>query len=639
MCGILGGQILENTTPKQIVKTLRKLLFTSARRGKDAWGLTFLVKNDYKYSLKTFKSSQSIFKTFDKSEFHDFLYKNHNNQNKIIYVLGHTRMATNGSVLDKNNQPLISIDDNQSLVFNGIIINANKILYKKKTYTFNDGESLWYKNKKENKLKGCFSYIKIQKDNKSISLKYETNNGSLYYSNKKFLALKNILLSEESFFIKNNIFNSKKINLNKIYQSQLVKLDSKNKFIKNNVVYMNDKINSHSNGLVFEVLDKSLSKSLVKKIDNRISYLNQKVLRCKNCILPNTYPFIKFDEKGVCNFCKNEKKAKLKDKKIFERTLNKTVNKYGQEKILSSLSGGRDSSYTLHLLVKEYGIKPLTYTYDWGLNTDIARKNVSIMTGELGVENILISADIRRKRLNVRKNILAWLKKPHVGIVPLFMAGDKQFISNASILKKEKNTKLEVFASNLLEITQFKEEFSGYTMWNPKEVNKHYGNQLKIINQAKLLFFYGKEFLLNPRYLNSSVFDSFRGFMNYYNNDVKPLKIFEYLDWDEKIINNTLKKYDWQFAKDTPTSWRIGDGTAPFYNLIYLLYVGFTENDVIRSNMIRQKKISRKIALQMATEENKIRYPSLIWYLKLFNLDPDKLIREIVKKSWNYGII
>ena len=29
--------------------------------------------------------------------------------------------------------------------------------------------------------------------------------------------------------------------------------------------------------------------------------------RCTKCILPETMPFIEFDEKGVCNYCNNYK--------------------------------------------------------------------------------------------------------------------------------------------------------------------------------------------------------------------------------------------------------------------------------------------------------------------------------------------
>jgi len=60
-------------------------------------------------------------------------------------------------------------------------------------------------------------------------------------------------------------------------------------------------------------------------------------------------------------------------------------------------SGGRDSSYALHYIVKELGLKPIAFSYDWGMLTDLGRRNQARMCGKLGVEHILISADIRKK--------------------------------------------------------------------------------------------------------------------------------------------------------------------------------------------------------------------------------------------------
>ncbi len=70
---------------------------------------------------------------------------------------------------------------------------------------------------------------------------------------------------------------------------------------------------------------------------------------------------------------------------------------------------------------------PITFTYDWGMVNDLARRNQARVVGKLGIEHIVISADIRTKRANIRKNLKAWLKRPDLGMVPILMAGDKQF--------------------------------------------------------------------------------------------------------------------------------------------------------------------------------------------------------------------
>ena len=48
-------------------------------------------------------------------------------------------------------------------------------------------------------------------------------------------------------------------------------------------------------------------------------------------------------------------------------------------------------------------MNPITYTYDWGMVTDLGRWNISRMSSQLGVENIIFAADVTLKRRNIRK--------------------------------------------------------------------------------------------------------------------------------------------------------------------------------------------------------------------------------------------
>lgn len=57
----------------------------------------------------------------------------------------------------------------------------------------------------------------------------------------------------------------------------------------------------------------------------------------------------------------------------------------------------------------------------------------------------------------------------------------------------------------------------------------------------------------------------------------------------EKIEKVILEEYDWERAEGRDETWRIGDGTAPFYNYIYYKLAGFTEFDTFKSNQIRKE--------------------------------------------------
>ena len=116
--------------------------------------------------------------------------------------------------------------------------------------------------------------------------------------------------------------------------------------------------------------------------------------------------------------------------------------------------------------------------------------------------------DIKMKRENIRKNVSAWLKKPHLGMIPLFMAGDKYFFYYTNQLKKHTGIKLNIWGVNNLENTDFKVGFCGIGL----DFDKKRIYSLKKKNQFKLIGFYAKNYLTNPAFINSSLIDTIGSF-------------------------------------------------------------------------------------------------------------------------------
>ncbi len=82
-------------------------------------------------------------------------------------------------------------------------------------------------------------------------------------------------------------------------------------------------------------------------------------------------------------------------------------------------------------------------------------------------------------------------------------------------------------------------------------------------------------------------------------------------------------------AVDTNTTWRIGDGTAAFYNYIYYTVAGFSEHDTFRSNQIREGMLAREDGLRLVNAENHPRYPTIRWYTDAVHVDYEHAIRVI----------
>ncbi len=354
--------------------------------------------------------------------------------------------------------------------------------------------------------------------------------------------------------------------------------------------------------------------------------------RCTRCILPETFPFIAFDDQGVCNYCHGYKpryagRDAKADKAKFIADMQRYRTKDGTPDTLVAFSGGRDSSYGLHLIKEEFGLTPVTFTYDWGMVTDLARRNIARICGQLGVQNILVSADIKAKRENIRKNVSAWLKAPDLGLVPLFMAGDKHFFRVVNQLKKQMGITLDLWSANPLENTDFKTGFCGVA----PDFDKSRVDFLSVGRRARMAGYYGLNFLKNPAYLNSSLLDTAGAFFAYYFEPRRDFYfMFDHFEWNEQEVEKTLLgEYDWELAPDTDSSWRIGDGTAPFYNYIYVTARGFSEFDTFRSNQIREGMLTREDAMAAVVSNNRPRAESLRWYLDTVGLDFNNTIQAI----------
>ncbi len=659
MCGIFGfvskeNSELETGQKKKIVNTLFKL---SESRGKEASG--FAMKNSNEISIyKTPYPATTLIKS-DK-------YKN--KLNKICsvgnetFVIGHSRLVTNGyEELNINNQPVIK---NETIgIHNGIVVNVDELWKqqepeKKKSEL--DSELIFfllrkYKTNSKSVTHSIFETYKQIYGMTTIAFVFSeynnlflsTNNGSLYYLFSK--QKKSFIFASERYILTALI---KKQNLNKYFDTEQIKnLKSKTSCSLNlktlsfelyetgelNKIkdFSNLDINPKKNKIIDLYGENNSYKKNTKKIPivfndyfEKCSNKINEIKRCTSCLLPETFPFIEFNNTGECNFCKNHKNFKVFGADKLTKLTNEFIKHNEKHNVLIPLSGGRDSCYSLHYAKKELGLNPIAFSYDWGMLTDLARRNQARLCGKLGVEHILISADIRKKRKNIRKNVLAWLKRPELGTIPLFMAGDKQYFYYAHKLKKDYKIDLTIMGENPFEKTMFKTGFTGAKQDVGGSMAYHINNK----NKIRMSMFYAKEFVKNPQYINSSVLDTLGAFFSYYFIPHDYLNLFDYLYWDEEEIETVLfDKYDWEISPDTSTTWRIGDGTTAFYNYIYYIIAGFTENDTFRSNQIREGVIDRNLALQRVNDENKIQWNSIKQYCKTINIDFETTIRTINK--------
>jgi hypothetical protein len=115
--------------------------------------------------------------------------------------------------------------------------------------------------------------------------------------------------------------------------------------------------------------------------------------RCNRCVLSAAFPGIKYDEKGVCNFCRDEilsttgKEAVDKTRSEVTTLIDRAVGKNTYDAIVC-YSGGKDSTYTLKLAIEKYGLSVLAFTFDNGYLSGTALENIKKVTDALNIDHL-----------------------------------------------------------------------------------------------------------------------------------------------------------------------------------------------------------------------------------------------------------
>ena len=144
---------------------------------------------------------------------------------------------------------------------------------------------------------------------------------------------------------------------------------------------------------------------------------------CKICGLPETYPGIRFDESGTCNYCGFYEKHReiLEDEearqRIFEQKIGEAKEKAAKAgaeyDCIVGFSGGKDSTYIIYQMKKTYGMRVLAVTFQNGFHTEYGRNNIDIALNKLNVDHLTVRMredelrSVYSKSLSLMKNFCA----------------------------------------------------------------------------------------------------------------------------------------------------------------------------------------------------------------------------------------
>ena len=324
--------------------------------------------------------------------------------------------------------------------------------------------------------------------------------------------------------------------------------------------------------------------------------------RCRKCILPDNYPGIEFTKTGICSHCIRYKSARY----LGEEELYKFLQSFSQENadfdVVVGVSGGRDSSYVLYYLAKICKLRVLAYCADNGFIPLQTKIQIKKMADRLKVRLIIEKHNLLKK--HIKANLHSWLRKPSPGMVPMICCGCKLGMFSG-LLKCAKAYKIPLVAIGMapIERTEYKRTF---LRTNP------FGNIIGVRNFKKLSLLFGLlyETLRNPFYFlkPGSIITYAKEYLYFFDIETmrrlfypkqRILFFYKYIKWDEKEIQSTIEN---ECGMPAP-SWRSDCKVSLIRKYLMKKTVGFTDNDDILSNMIRENMITREEALERLKEK------------------------------------
>jgi N-acetyl sugar amidotransferase len=302
---------------------------------------------------------------------------------------------------------------------------------------------------------------------------------------------------------------------------------------------------------------------------------------CKKCVMDVSDPNISFNQVGICDHC-NDFEQYVKpfwhtDERGMEylSSLVKKIKQNGRGKdfdCVLGLSGGVDSSYMLHIIVREFGLRPLVFHVDGGWNSELAVHNINVMIDNLGLD--LYTEVINWEEM--RDFQLAFFKSgvPHIDIPQ-----DHAFISTLYNYANKYNIKYIFNGGNFsTECVQYpmKYYYYGTDMSQINDIRKRFGS-IKMESYPFSSIYRHKIFL---KYL--------RGI-----SVVKPLNYIPY--YKEEALALLEKEYGWKPYPQKHFESRF----TRFYEGYWLPErFGFDPRKVMFSSLILTGQMMREDALE-----------------------------------------
>ena len=351
--------------------------------------------------------------------------------------------------------------------------------------------------------------------------------------------------------------------------------------------------------------------------------------RCIKCVLPECTPNIVFDKEGVCNYCHAHHKLRYEGESEVLKLLDshrRTGSKYD---CIVTISGGRDSTYTLLKLVKDYRMKVLAVNYENPFTDPQAKVNIENAIKALNVDIVKFRLKNKIHERTFRNNVTAWFRKPSPGLVPMICVACKTIWWDILKIAKKYDIHCIVSGGNRYEDTSFKKVSLGIS-----------ANENAETSFSKAIFGILKENFRNlaycrPRFIPTIV----KGFLfgdpytigsRLFGRNVARIDLFFFIEWNEpEVLSRIKSELDWDYPHKLNSSWRFDCRVGHLKDFMYMKTIGMTEREDFYAKLVREGVMTRDNALLRLQKENKLHLDEIQLLLSEVGIENTSFLNEL----------
>jgi len=349
--------------------------------------------------------------------------------------------------------------------------------------------------------------------------------------------------------------------------------------------------------------------------------------RCTRCIIPETHETIIFDEEGICNICRQQEfKKKSIDwrtkKKELDGIINEYKGKYDYDCIIP-FSGGKDSTWTLYYLVKEYGLRPLVVRFDHCFLRPDVLENTRKIIRKLGVDFHQFTPNwhiVQKLMLQsfLDKGDFCWHCHTGIFAYPMWIA-------------IRYNVPLILWGEPSAEYTAY------YSYDQPEEVDEKRFNRFVNLGITSEDMFVRLEGSTNQQDLKPFTYPPLKELRRIRYRSVC---LGSYIPWDVKRQSKIIQEeLDWKGCEveNVPPGYEYEKIECYLQGVRdYIKYIkrGYTRPSHLASLDIRNSRMNRDQAMALINEYEDKRPPSLDLFLKYIGLCEE----EFIEVAMSHGV-